>query len=179
MDSFTQNEWFLIIAFGLFLFAIWKMRQPDEEGLLPDAGVNVGIVEKIILEEFELERNQKLKLGYTEKSIEKQLEGIFQARIKHVITQYGLDGPTGQKIDFDLGHGKVGVEIKLAESVFKAGPQDRMVGQIQAYIKSRYSNDNLLLVIFCEERHIKKRAIQKAIKDRLEGMKVKVLFFKI
>jgi len=179
VDSFTQDEWFLVIAFGLFLFAVWKMRQPDKDGLLPDAGINVGVIEEIILEGFELEHNEKLKLGYTEKSIEKQLERVFQNRIKHVITQYGLDGPTGQKIDFDLGHGKVGVEIKLAESVFKAGPQDRMVGQIQAYIKSRYANDNLLLVIFCEDRHIKERAIQKAITDRLEDMKVKVLFLEI
>ena len=109
----------------------------------------------------------------------KQLEVVFQNNVKHVITQYGLDGPTGQKIDFDLGHGNVGVEIKLAEHVFKAGPQDRMIGQLQAYIKSRYSDHNLLLVIFCEDRHIKQRAICKAITDRLEDMPVRVFFLEM
>lgn len=179
MESFTQEQLLWILGAIAILFFFWKAKQPDEDGLLPDAGVNIDIVESLILDNFELKRNDKLKLGYTEKSIEKQLEVIFQNNIKHVMTQYGLDGPTGQKIDFDLAHGKVGVEIKLAEHVFKAGPQDRMIGQLQAYIKSRYSKDNLLLVIFCENRHTKQRAICKAIKDRLEGMSVRVQFLEM
>ena len=179
MENFTQEEWFLIIGAGLFFLALWKMKQPDKDGLLPDAGVSIDVVEKIISEDFKLVRNEKLKLGYTEKTIEKQLERVFQKRIKNVITQYGLDGPSGQKIDFDLGHGKVGVEIKLAEHVFKASPQDRMVGQLQAYIKSRYDNENLLLVIFCEERHMNERARREAITSRLKDMSVKIFFVKL
>ena len=176
----TDQEFLIVLVIATVLAAIyWKKSQTDEDGRLADSGVNLGVVEQLILDNFQLERNEKLKFGYTEKTIERQLEKIFQEKIQHVVSQYGLDGPSGQKIDFDLGHGKVGVEIKLAHSVFKAASQDRMIGQVQAYIQSKYSDENLLLVIFCEPEHIAQRVIIKSIKDRFETMSVKVLFLEM
>lgn len=176
----TDQEYvILLFVFAAVAIFLWKKKQLDQDGRVSDAGVTIKLVENIILDELEVTRNDKLKLGYTERSIERQLESIFQSKIQHVVSQYGLDGPSGQKIDFDLGHGKVGVEIKLAHAVFKAAGQDRMVGQIQSYIKSKYSDDNLLLVIFCEAEHLAQRAIIKSINDRLEDMSVKILFVEI
>ena len=180
MISLTNQELLIgLIVVGLIVFLFWKKKQPDADGRYPDSAVNVEFVEQLLLKEFKLVRNEKLKLGYTEKTIEKQLESLFQSKIQHVVSQYGLDGASGQKIDFDLGRGEVGVEIKLAHAVFKAAGQDRMVGQIQSYIKSKYSDENLLLVIFCEAEHIAQRAIKKSIEERLEGMSVKVLFLEM
>ena len=174
-----QELVYVIGVLAIVVLLLWKKKQPDENGRLPDKAVNMNLVETIILDDFELKRNDKLKLGYTEKTIEHQLEKLFQDKIQHVVSQYGLDGPSGQKIDFDLGHGRIGVEIKLAHAVFKAAGQDRMVGQVQAYIQSKYFNDNLLLVIFCEAEHIAQRAIIKSIENRLEDMSVKVLFLEM
>lgn len=178
--NFTDQE--IVIGLAVlcfFFFVAWKKKQPDEDGKYPDQAVTAELVESIILDDFEIIRSNKLKLGYTEKTIERQLEELFQSKFQHVVSQYGLDGPSGQKIDFDLGHGKVGVEIKLANAVFKAAGQDRMVGQVQSYIKSKYSDENLLLVIFCEPEHIAQRVIIKAIRERLEEMSVHILFLEI
>jgi len=177
--NLTQNE----ILIGLIILAaiiyFWKAQRPDADGRYADSAVNVSLVESIILDEFELKKDERLKFGYTEKTIEKQLEKVFQERFQHIVTQYGLDGPSGQKIDFDIGHGKVGVEIKLANAVFKAAGQDRMVGQVQSYVQSKYNDDNLLLVIFCEAEHIAQRVMIKSIESRLVDMSVNVLFVEI
>ena len=176
----TDQQFYIYLGiFAVLIFILWKKKQPDSDGRLPDGAVSMKIIEDLILDNFEIIRNEKLKHGYTEKTIELQLEKIFQDKIQHVVSQYGLDGPSGQKIDFDLGHGKVGVEIKLAHAVFKAASQDRMIGQIQSYIQSKYSDENLLLVIFCEPKHIAQRVIVKSIRDRLDTMPVKVLFLEI
>ena len=173
---------YIIIAFIAILF--WKKLNVNDEndsddGRIRDKYVEIETVKQVISENFKLQRSEKLKYGYTEKAIEQQLKLVFQEKFQHVVSQHGLDGPSGQKIDFDIGHGKVGVEIKLASSVFKAAGQDRMIGQIQSYIQSKYSDENLLLVIFCESEHLAERVIVKAIKDRLERMSVEVMFAQV
>ena len=174
-DDSTLIIILVFIAFAYF----WWIKKPDGDGRLSDKAVNINVVETIIINDFELKKHENLKYGYTEKTIEKQLLGIFQEKIQHVVSQYGLDGQSGQKIDFDIGHGKVGVEIKLANAVFKAAGQDRMVGQVQSYIQSKYNDRNLLLVIICEAKHIAERAVVKKITDRLADMKVQVLFLEV
>ncbi len=181
---FTQDEQIIIAIVVVLVFFILRSKRSDSESSSaekksPYMKASISNVEDVIVKNFQLKMQPKLKDGYTEKSIEMQLEKLFQEKFKYVVTQYGLEGIQGQKIDFDIGEGKVGVEIKTAKSVFKASAQDRMMGQIQAYIKSRYNDDNLLLVIFCEAEHMKERAVIDSIKKRVEDMQVTPLFVEI
>jgi hypothetical protein len=55
-------------------------------------------------------------------------------------------GYLGLKIDIDLGNGRVGVEVKLAESLLKAAEAHRLIGQAVYYQKRRYQ-DNLIVAV--------------------------------
>ncbi len=65
-----------------------------------------------------------------------------------VVPQYNIGGYLGLKIDIDLGNGRVGVEVKLAESLLKAKAAEahRLIGQAVYYQKRRYQ-DNLIVAV--------------------------------
>ncbi len=61
--------------------------------------------------------------------------------------QYNIGGYLGLKIDIDIGNGKVGVEVKLADSLLKSAAEiQRLIGQSIYYQKKRYL-DNLIIAI--------------------------------
>ena len=148
----------------------------DQDGRLSDWAVTKDKILSFI-DEFEIKKDSKLKDGYTEKRVQNQLLGFLRDKIENVSEEYGIEGINATRIDLDIGKGKVGLEIKLAKSVFKTAGQDRMVGQLDTFIKNKYYDDNLLLMIVCEPHHLNDRAMQAKIEERLEDKLVDIVFF--
>ena len=172
----SDNELFVLAIFCICVFIFFYKRKPDDEGRLSDASVSVKTVLRM-LEEFEVEKSEKLKSGYTEKLVQNQLRDFLRDRIQHVSDEYGIEGINATKIDLDIGNGKVGVELKLAKAVFKAAGQDRMVGQVNTFVKNKYDSDNLIVLIISEQAHLNDLAMRKQIEERLFDLGVEVLFF--
>ena len=107
-------------------------------------------------------------MGYTEKSIQRQLKRFLQERFEHVVEEHGVQGYNATKIDFDLGAGKVGLEVKLAESAFKTSEMHRLHGQLVDYKRLRYKDDNLLVAVFTEERHRNDRPRMKELAEKVQ-----------
>lgn len=64
-----------------------------------------------------------------------------------VVPQYNIGGYLGLKIDIDIGNGKVGVEVKLADSLLKSASEiHRLIGQSIYYQRKRYMG-NLVVAI--------------------------------
>lgn len=173
----TDQEFLLLFAAMAFLFIVLaknRQKSGNADGLMNDSDVTVSYV-KELLEKFKPNWHDHLKVGYTEKSIEKELKVFFQASIRHVTDQYVIEG-AGNKIDFDLGDGSVGVELKLASSVFKSTQQDRMVGQLHTYSEKKYTSDNLIVAVFCTKGQMQERLIKKQVLERLDSIGCEVLF---
>ena len=47
-----------------------------------------------------------------------------------------------KQIDFDLGKGHIGIEVKLVREIVKEGGWDRATGQINKYIKKKMEMEN-------------------------------------
>lgn len=62
-----------------------------------------------------------------------------------VMPQYNIGGYLGLKIDIDVGNGKVGVEVKLADSL-SASEIHRLIGQAIYYQKKRYGDDLIVSI---------------------------------
>jgi hypothetical protein len=62
--------------------------------------------------------------------------------------QYNIGGYLGLKIDIDIGNGKVGVEVKLADSLLKSATEiHRLIGQSIYYQKKRYMGNLIVAVV--------------------------------
>lgn len=153
-------------------------RNTDKDGRIQDAAVKISNVLNS-LNRFNVKLNPKLKAGYTEKHIQNQLKKHFLKDFVHVTDEYGIEGINATKIDFDIGHGKVGVELKLAKALFKTASLDRLVGQLDGYIKQKYKRKNIIVAVFGEETHTEERTHLKRIKERVESKGAKYAYFEI
>jgi len=167
----------IAILFIIILAGAAKIKTTDD-GKIKDESVTVKLVlEKI--EQFKIELNPKLKLGYTEKSIQKQLDTHLKNNFEHVIREYGIEGINGTKIDFDIGHGKVGLEIKLADSVYKSSGYQRMLGQLQEYTNAKYKKKNLIVLVAGSDQQKKETAMITKLKANIENNNAIFCFTKI
>jgi len=180
MDTLTQQEQ-LIIVIGILVaaFLYWNNRRPDKDGRLPDKAMTIDSVEKIILTNFHAKDNQPATKNTTEKTIQKQLFNFLEKKVLHVQEHKTLSNTVRKNIDFDLGRSRVGNEIKMGKSVFKAAERKRLVDQISDYNEADYGDDNLLLLIFCDEEAMKKRVFHKEVVDSLSEFSVKIHFLPI
>jgi ABC-type bacteriocin/lantibiotic exporter with double-glycine peptidase domain len=83
--------------------------------------------------------------------------------------EQGLESLNGTKIDFDLGHGKVGIETKLAKSILKTASLQRLVGQLRDYTESKYKSNNLVVIVFGTSEEENERVALDKIKERIEA----------
>jgi len=179
MEVFDNETLIIIGAVVLIVFAIAsKQIKKDKEGRIEDDSVDIDVVIEE-LEDFKVEINEKLKYGYTEKSIQKQLLSYLRERFVHVTEEYGIEGQNATKIDFDIGQGRVGVEIKIALSVYKTADLHRLSGQIEDYIKYKYDQDNLLVIIFGEKKHTADRAMMNRVREKVEDKNAGFLYIEI
>lgn len=165
--DFSQPE--IMIAAIVLVAILYKtfVKQKDEEGRIMDSSVKIGNVIEAI-EEFIPKLNPNLKDGYTEKSIQNQLKRHLQDKYVNVVDEYGIEGANATKIDFDIGNGQVGLELKLAKSLFKTSNLHRLVGQIEDYVSKKYDDENLIVAVYGEKHHSRERAMLEAIQTKIE-----------
>ena len=165
--NFTDTEIVIgLIVIGIIIYKFYNNRT-DEEGRIEDRSVSVSSVLET-LDEFKTKLDPKLKYGYTEKSIQNQLKKHLQKKFVHVTDEYGIEGLNATKIDFDIGNGQVGLEIKFAKSLFRTSNLHRLVGQIEDYIDNKYDDDNLIVAVFGEANHSSERTQLRRIREKIE-----------
>jgi len=74
------------------------------------------------------------------------IEAELKTRFELVRGQYSVGGYLGQKIDLDIGNGKVGVELKLGSKLLGSSEAQRLIGQVTYYSKKRYGK-NLVVTV--------------------------------
>ena len=86
------------------------------------------------------------KLG---KASEKQVEQWLAQKLTHyfseVNTQFSMGGR--EKIDLDIGSGKVGIELKLAHKLKSRNEVNRLIGQTTMYKSRKYNQNNLIILL--------------------------------
>ena len=83
-----------------------------------------------------------------EKRVQKNLFGQLNEIYgqSNVNTEFSVGGHWGMKSDIDLFHGKIGIELKVAEQLKSASNVERLVGQVVYYMKKQYNNNFIVLV---------------------------------
>lgn len=134
---------------------------------IPDEKVSVKRLMKD-LKKITLVKETRLKFGYTEKSIQAQLDKQLRDIYESVQKEYGLEGNNATKIDFNIGRGRVGIEVKLAKSVFRSSELQRLVGQLKDYTDAKYDNENLIVLVAGEEHHLTDRVQLDKVRQRVD-----------
>jgi hypothetical protein len=172
-------EELLLLGVGvLFIIAMSqsKKAKKDDDGRIEDDSITIDLILEEI-KDFKVKLDPKLKLGYTEKRIQQQLDKYLKSKFVNVVREYGIEGLNGLKIDFDIGKGKVGIEIKLANSLFKSAGLQRLVGQLEDYIEGKYNKGNLIVLVFGENHHKEDRTVLEKIENKITSKGVKYKFF--
>ncbi|EAY27177.1 hypothetical protein [Microscilla marina] len=83
------------------------------------------------------------------KASEKQIEQWLAKKMRHyfddVETQISMGGR--EKIDLDVGNGKVGIELKLARKLKSRNEVNRLIGQTTMYKNRKYNQNNLIILL--------------------------------
>lgn len=158
-------EAIIVILIVVGIIAATKVKR-TKDGRIKKESVKLDLVLEE-LDDFAAGLNKRAKKnGYTENSIQKELEQYLYKRFEHVTPQYKLEGTSSAIIDFDIS-GKVGIEIKVADSVFSARGLHGLIGQISIYSDRKYGDD-IIVVLFAEKRHrlevAKMREIEESVK---------------
>ena len=173
-----DNNLLLFIIGGALVYWYWIKVHKDDEGRIEDLSVNVDAVLEV-LETFKASSSTSLQDGFTEASIQKQLFSYLNSHFVHVNREQGVEGINGLKIDFDIGRGKVGLEVKLARSLFKAGGIHRLSGQLVDYSKNKYSDKNLIIAVFGTKDEGAQRVYLSDIQEKIEAQRAKYIFLKV
>lgn len=122
-----------------------------------------------ILEKFVVLKRRLNTEAELERFVLEQFAQVFGR--ERVARQYSVGGFLALKTDVDLGNGKVGIEIKLADAL-NATDMQRVIGQV-IYYKKRFYDSNLL--VFLASRHPISSHI-KELKEFIEELGVKVIY---
>jgi hypothetical protein len=85
--------------------------------------------------------------------------------LETVFREYALEGSNTKRIDFDLGKGKIGIEVKLAREAIKEAGWDRALGQLVKYANKKYSNKNLIVLVAGTKDEIENQKLKEFKKD--------------
>ncbi len=166
-------EDFLLVAglFGGGYFLIKKYQENQAQSNDPRIDENQLDVDDVVtmLEEFRPNSGDEMQ-------VQVQLKTFFQKRIRHVQREYGLE--TKLKIDFDLGKGAVGVEVKMAKSLMAASAYHRMLGQVREYIKKKYDEDNLIIVVVTNKTLSKENTFVEKLEEDMEELGATLVWVK-
>ena len=89
---------------------------------------------------------------YVGETKEKRVQNNLLAQLKerygqsNVNTEFSVGGHWGMKCDLDLFHGKIGIELKVAEQLKSASNVERLIGQVVYYMKKQYGNNFIVFV---------------------------------
>lgn len=166
---------FWILGAGLAYWLFIKVHK-DEDGRIKDQSVTVSRVLEI-LDGYKVKSETPETI--TEAQIQKQLFDYLNKHFVHVMREQGIENVNALKIDFDIGRGKVGIEVKLARALFKSASLQRLVGQMDDYIENKYDDKNLIVAVFGTTEESKERGYLKNIQEKIEAVEAKYLFLKI
>ncbi|MEM8616302.1 MAG: hypothetical protein AAGF20_05140 [Pseudomonadota bacterium] len=170
----AENQNIILLLSGLVLLYILYRSRRNPDGRWDDRNVTT---EKVLqaLEGFEAEREARLKHGFTERSLQMQIKSWLNNQFENVDHDSGLASINGLKIDLDIGRGKVGIELKLARELFKTAHVQRLVGQIDDYLKA-YNSEDLLLVVGITAEEVEDRVWVNEVEDRMASKEVQVVW---
>lgn len=176
LSKFSDIE--IVTVVVIIIAVLYKLfvDHKDESGRIKDEFVKTSNVLEV-LSLFKMKYQSSLKDGYTEKSIQNQLKKHLLEHYVNVVDEYGIEGINATKIDFDIGNGKVGLELKLAKSIFKTSNLHRLSGQIDDYMKYKY--DNLIVVVFGEQTHSNERAMLSRIEEIVKEKNALFYYFEL
>ena len=111
--------------------------------------------------------------------MQEQLLAYLSARFETVVPEHGVGGHRATRIDFDIGGGRVGIEVKLARSLTKSTEFHRLSGQLENYVEHRYGDENLVVAVFGERKHSENRALLERIRRKIEEKSAVFVFGEI
>ncbi len=156
---------FVILLIGGGIWYYYNNREKtDESGKILDRAVTV----KQVLESLDEFKVRRKRDGYTESEVQYQLHQFLIQKYCTVKREKGIEGLNGTKIDFDLGDGQVGIEVKLLHALIKSTGLQRLYGQMKDYHENKYDNDNLIILIFGYKDALEESAHIKRINERIE-----------
>lgn len=164
-----------ILGVGAVYWFFIKVHK-DDDGRIEDQSVTVDRVIEI-LEGYKVK--SETPEAITEAQVQKQLFDYLNKHFVHVMREQGIENVNALKIDFDIGRGKVGIEVKLARSLFKSASLQRLVGQMDDYTQNKYDDKNLIVAVFGTFEEAKERGYLKNIQEKIEAVEAKYLFVKI
>lgn len=139
----------ITLAIGAFISNNKQSKRKkitDRPDLIQDDKVTMKLVQDH-LKDFKIIVNPKRKMGFTERDIQVELEKFLKSIFQSVTREHGVESKNTKAIDFDIGNGKVGIEVKLASEIFKEGGWDRAIGQMVKYTRLKYNNQNLIFLV--------------------------------
>lgn len=154
----------ILAIIGAIVILGWIFSMRDKEGRIIDGELTAeNFIEE--LKKFEMKEIPERKQGFTENDVQIQLDKFFKKHFQTVYREYALEGVNTKKIDFDLGKGKIGIEVKLAREIIKEGSWDRALGQISKYAKKKYTENNLVVLVAGTEEEKDSHKIKEFVKD--------------
>lgn len=158
-----EDLWIWIVL-GFIVLTAGGYFTIRKDGKIQDRHLTVDLFLKE-LADFSMSLNEKRKQGFTEKDVQNELEIFFKKRIDTVFREYALEGANSKKIDFDLGNGKIGVEVKLAREAIKEAGWDRALGQLVKYANRKYNARNLIVLVAGTKDEIENQKLKEFKKD--------------
>lgn len=132
---------------GLLSNILNQVTNPVQSQLASVDDVVIVLRDKITLPSSVLRESQ-----YTRPTKEEKVQKILFEELKkiygqsNVNTEFSVGGHWGMKSDVDLFHGKIGIELKVAEQLKSASNVERLIGQVVYYMKKQYGNNFIVLV---------------------------------
>lgn len=123
-----------------------RKKTTHNPNLIQDEGVTTALAIEN-LKKFTPTIIQNRKGGFSEADIQSQLEKYFKGIFQNVTPQHGIETKNTKAIDFDIGNGKVGIELKIADKILKESESDRIFGQMIKYQRAKYNQKNLVIAI--------------------------------
>lgn len=139
-----------ITLIGLIILLIIESQKKKKitkrDNLIQDNKASVELVlEK--LKGFKPQVLENRKRGFTERDIQSQMEKYFKNIFQNVTREHGIESKNAKAIDFDIGNGKVGIEVKIGHELLKEGEWDRAIGQMVKYTRKKYDSDNFIVAV--------------------------------
>lgn len=117
-------------------------KSKDPEGKWLDEATTIEIIKKEI-EQF----IPSSKVIAKESELEKELYQFLKTRFHSVEKQVYIGGVKALKIDLEIAHGKIGIELKMADKLIDPLEKQRFIGQMHDYTTKRYDPGNFMLLV--------------------------------
>lgn len=165
---------------GAAVYWLYFKVHRDDDGRIEDKSVTVDRV----LETLAGFKGTSANGTFTEAMIQKQMFDFLQKHFVHVKREHGLEGSNTLKIDLEVGR-KIGIEIKVASTLFKSANLHRLDGQINNYLKSKYETaisldkSDLIVAVVGTAEDAKQRVYLDDVRDLVEKKNVSYIFLKV